>query len=121
MKGKKTGGRQTGTPNKISADIKAAIEGALEAVGGQQYLEAVALDHPQVFCSLLSRLIPKKEDLSMQVVVEEPEDTYDLARRIAFILAKGAKDPRAGGKGLRPRKSSERDVSKLRSDRTDRD
>ena len=92
MKGKKTGGRQAGTPNKLTSDLKSQIEAALISVGGQQYLEAVALDHPQVFCGLLGRLIPKDQHLTMEVAAEEPVDTYELARHMAFLLAKAAKN-----------------------------
>lgn len=31
----KTGGRQKGTPNKINADLKAMILGALDEAGGE--------------------------------------------------------------------------------------
>jgi hypothetical protein len=107
MKRAKTGGRQRGTPNKLTADIKAAIEGALDAVGGQQYLERVAQEQPQVFCALLGRLLPKTQNqtVSMQVDQKKPIDMYEGAKRIAFILEAGLQDPRAAltGKDLRPR------------------
>ena len=34
----KTGGRQKGTPNKLTADVKAMILGALDKAGGEKYL-----------------------------------------------------------------------------------
>ena len=64
-------------------------------MGGQQYLEAVALDYPSVFCGLLGRLIPKNQNLTMEVAAEEPVDVVDLARHMAFVLAKGAKEKEA--------------------------
>lgn len=54
----KTGGRKKGTQNKITAGLKAAVLGALEAKGGQLYLEQIAETHPQVFCSLLAKILP---------------------------------------------------------------
>jgi hypothetical protein len=54
----KTGGRKKGTPNKVTADLKDAILGALEAEGGQAYLERVAKSDPRTFCSLLGRVLP---------------------------------------------------------------
>ena len=57
-KGEKTGGRQKGTPNKITADIKGAILGAFGKVGGEDYLARVAIEHPQVFCALLGKVLP---------------------------------------------------------------
>jgi hypothetical protein len=56
--GRKTGGRLKGTPNRLTSDLKAAILGALEAQGGQQYLEKVAADDPRTFCALLSKVLP---------------------------------------------------------------
>jgi len=51
-------GRKPGVPNKLNADIKAMIVGALQDVGGQQYLAERALDQPQAFMSLLGRVLP---------------------------------------------------------------
>ena len=56
--GRKTGGRQKGSLNKLSADIKAMIVGALEDVGGRGYLAARALDQPVAFMGLLGRTLP---------------------------------------------------------------
>ena len=56
--GIKTGGRIKGTPNKFTADLKAAILGAFEAKGGQKYLERVAETDPRTFCSLLAKILP---------------------------------------------------------------
>lgn len=58
MRGQKTGGRQKGTPNQVTADLKSAILGALNAVGGQAYLQKVAKEQPQVFCALLGKVLP---------------------------------------------------------------
>ncbi len=57
-KGFKTGGRQDGTPNKTTAALKDAILAALETVGGESYLVKVAKENPQVFCTLLGKVLP---------------------------------------------------------------
>jgi len=57
-KGRKTGGRQKGTPNRVTSNLKMAILGALEAQGGQEYLEKVAKDDPRTFCGLLGKVLP---------------------------------------------------------------
>ena len=57
-KGVRIGGRGKGTTNKFTADLKGAILGALNNVGGQRYLEAVAQSNPQVFCALLGKVLP---------------------------------------------------------------
>lgn len=53
----KLGGRKPGG-SKAQLDLKAAILGALEAVDGQTYLEAVAKSDPRTFCTLLGRVLP---------------------------------------------------------------
>ena len=54
----KTGGRQSGTPNKITSDVKAMVLAALDRAGGEDYLLAQAHDNPKAFLSLLGRIIP---------------------------------------------------------------
>lgn len=51
-------GRPKGSSNKITRDIKEAILHAFEKVGGASYLETVAKDNPQVFCTLLGKILP---------------------------------------------------------------
>ena len=57
-KGLKTGGRKSGTPNKITTDLKEAIMQAFERAGGVAYLTKVAAEQPQVFCTLLAKILP---------------------------------------------------------------
>lgn len=52
-------GRKAGVPNKITADLKAMIDGALRAAGGQEYLEKQAVENPVAFMSLLGKTLPK--------------------------------------------------------------
>ena len=56
--GERRGGRQKGTPNKASADIKAMILGALQDVGGREYLAKRALDTPGPFLALVGKVLP---------------------------------------------------------------
>ena len=51
-------GRPKGSPNKITADIKAAILAAFEELGGAKYLQTVAMTKPEVFCGLLGKVLP---------------------------------------------------------------
>jgi hypothetical protein len=66
-------GRKPGSPNKLSASLKAAILGALEAKGGQAYLERVAEKDPRTFCSLLAKVLPTQiepsEETSGELVI----------------------------------------------------
>ena len=73
LPGERRGGRQNGTPNKITANLKSAILGALEAKGGQAYLEKVADNDPRTFCALLGKILPTQiepsDDNSQQLII----------------------------------------------------
>jgi len=60
--GRKTGGRQRGTPNKLTKALKDAILEAAERAGGQggtvSYLETQAVANPNAFMSLLGKVLP---------------------------------------------------------------
>jgi hypothetical protein len=56
--GERRGGRQKGTPNKLTTNIKAAIALAFNEAGGHEYLVGLAENHPQAFCALLAKLVP---------------------------------------------------------------
>ena len=56
-------GRPKGVPNKITGDVRQMILNALEAAGGETYLQRQADDNPQAFLSLLGRTLPKDVNL----------------------------------------------------------
>lgn len=58
MKGAKTGGRQKGSPNKITKQLKDMILQALDESGGVEYLKQTALDHPTAFLTLVGKVLP---------------------------------------------------------------
>jgi len=51
-------GRPKGALNKDSADIRALVIGALQDVGGRDYLAARALDQPVAFMNLIGKVMP---------------------------------------------------------------
>lgn len=54
-------GRPVGVPNKVTADLKAMILGALHAHpdgGGQGYLEQQMQVNPAAFMTLLGKVLP---------------------------------------------------------------
>lgn len=51
-------GRPKGVPNKITADLRAAIMQAFANVDGSDYLTAQAESNPQAFLTLLGKLLP---------------------------------------------------------------
>lgn len=64
-RGRKTGGRQKGTPNKLTASLKEAILAAFDEAGGKEYLLKVAAEQPQVFCQLLGKVLPQQIDMDI--------------------------------------------------------
>ena len=57
-------GRPKGMQNRVTVELKQMIEGALNKVGGQKYLETIALKKPEVFLPLVSRLLPKNVEVN---------------------------------------------------------
>ena len=57
-KRKKTGGRQAGTPNKLTATVKMMVLGALDKLGGEKWLERMARKHPVAFMQMLRQVMP---------------------------------------------------------------
>lgn len=57
-KGTRPGGRQKGTPNKLTVGVKDALRVAFTEAGGVEYLIWVARKDPKVFCALLAKLLP---------------------------------------------------------------
>lgn len=59
-------GRGKGNVNKNTKAIKDMIEAALNAVGGQQYLERQAIENPQAFMTLIGKILPKDVNVGGQ-------------------------------------------------------
>jgi hypothetical protein len=57
-KGTRPGGRQKGSPNKLTVGVKDALRVAFTEAGGVDYLLWVARKEPKVFCALLAKLLP---------------------------------------------------------------
>ncbi len=63
----KTGGRKAGTPNKLNATVKQAIEAAFDKVGGADYLARMAEDQPAAFMTLLGKVIPTQVEAKVDM------------------------------------------------------
>ena len=57
---KPRGGSRKGKPNKVTADLRAMILGALDAAGGQDYLQRQAVENPNAFLTLVGKTLPKE-------------------------------------------------------------
>ena len=84
---KRWGGRTKGTPNKVNAEVKAMVEGALSDLGGQKWLVKAAKKHPQAFMTLVGKLIPRDLNVNAKHQFETMSDA-DIDRRIAELVAK---------------------------------
>src|SRR3954465_12626359 len=51
-------GRKKGVPNKLNADLKEMILGALNDAGGQAYLARQAVESPGPFLTLIGKVLP---------------------------------------------------------------
>jgi hypothetical protein len=62
-------GRPKGVPNKLTSTLKDMILGALNDVGGQQYLARCALEAPAPFLALLGRVMPTQQEHSGSILM----------------------------------------------------
>lgn len=72
-------GRKKGVKSRIPQSVKEAIEHAFNDVGGVEYLVGVAHSKPEVFCSLLGKILPK----DMNVTTDVGPSLADILRTIA--------------------------------------
>lgn len=91
-KGVKIAGRAKGTPNKITADIKDMIRGALDEAGGQKYLVAQAQTNPAAFLALVAKIVPKEivgELAITRVEVVHAIDAPGTLKRVEAVVSDG--------------------------------
>lgn len=90
-KGRKTGGRTKGTPNKITGELKGMVLAALDQAGGIDYLKARAKDTPTAFLALLGKVLPTE--------VKGPGEggEHKVVGRVEWVFksADGPANPRA--------------------------
>jgi len=51
-------GRPKGIPNKQTVALKEMVLAALDGVGGQAYLQKLAIENSSAFCALLGKILP---------------------------------------------------------------
>lgn len=56
--GERRGGRQKGTPNRITKTVREAILGAFDELGGQKWLVKLGKNDEKAFASLLGKVLP---------------------------------------------------------------
>ena len=97
LKGTRWGGRQKGTPNKLTVGIKDALRTALTEAGGVDYLVGVAKEEPRVFCALLAKLLSGRGELPSGGVGVEVQKLTDEALSARLALALDKFSPRSRG------------------------
>lgn len=80
--GERRGGRKKGTPNKLTATVKQAIEIAFDKVGGPEYLEQMAILQPVAFMGLLGKILPTQLEHS------NPDGSMKQPTTIQIVAAK---------------------------------
>lgn len=73
--GERRGGRQKGTPNKVTGEVKDMILGALTQAGGQQYLYEQSQDNPTAFLTLVGKVLPMQHNVTGEMTVHEIRET----------------------------------------------
>ncbi len=87
----KTGGRQKGTPNKLSADVRAMVLAALDRAGGEDYLLEQAHDNPKAFLALIGRILPTQiTGPGDKDLIPGRQSDPQLAAQAVMLLIEGA-------------------------------
>lgn len=94
-KGFKSGGRRPGSPNKVTQDLRAMIEGALDDLGGRKWLVSAAAENPAAFLTLVGKLLPRD-------VVVTGKLTLEQLIADSFVPVVHAQQLRDAETGLRP-------------------
>lgn len=79
--GERRGGRQAGTPNKVTATLKDMILQALDEQGGIEYLKKQAEATPSAFMTLLGKVLPTQ-------VTGDPNNPLVTSLTLSFVDAK---------------------------------
>jgi hypothetical protein len=88
--GVKTGGRQKGTPNKNTADVREMVLRALNKAGGVDYLARQARENPAPFMTLVGKVLPTQAQITgadgKDLIPPESVDPQKLALGILAIM-----------------------------------
>lgn len=80
-RGKKTGGRRAGTPNKSTRIVKEALWTAFEGLGGVSAFTQWAQANPNLFYSMLPKMLPSEINAKHSGEVRLPQQViFELHR-----------------------------------------
>src|SRR5258708_3899570 len=87
--GRKTGGgARRGRQNKTTVELKGMILGALDQVGGQDYLAVQAQSNPSAFLTLVGKVLPATLQHTgptggaVEIAMLSPEERADRAQQM---------------------------------------
>lgn len=82
-------GRKPGIPNKINTQLKEMILGALDGIGGQDYLMRQAEENPSAFMTLLGKVLPTtlSGDKENPLIPDHASSAASLAKAFTLALA----------------------------------
>lgn len=85
-------GRPKGSPNKVTADVRSMVLGALADAGGQAYLAKQAHLNPGAFLSLVGKTLPK--DIKVEGAIDHRAAVSEAVGKALAVLFKppGAQD-----------------------------
>jgi len=88
MKGKKTGGRKAGTPNKTTAFSKSVIQEVLtdytnSELFHQDMKDLEAKDRLDIMCKLMAFITPKPQSVDMSITSNKPKTIEDALQELS--------------------------------------
>jgi len=90
-------GRPKGSPNKVQADVKAMILGALSDAGGRAYLTQQALENPSAFMVLVGKVLPLTiagdADNPVTYVIRAPSPVESASEWLKLHAPSDAREP----------------------------
>ena len=75
----KTGGREKGTPNKLTKALKEMILGAIDDAVGQAYFAAQAEENPTAFLAVVGRILP-------MTVAGDSDNPLKVFTQVAYVI-----------------------------------
>jgi hypothetical protein len=87
QKGQRFGGRQKGTPNKVSTTVKENVIQVFQQLGGAKAMAEWAKDNPTHFYNLYAKLLP--QDINKTVEHKIPTsivfNAVDMSRQVEYV------------------------------------
>lgn len=84
-------GRKPGAQNKVTAEVKDMVKGALEDLGGKAWLVKQAKKHPTAFFTLVNKMVPTALTGEINLTTTLATKLEELRKRKAALQQSGEK------------------------------